>query len=207
MNESVSVRHGAIFTLLLALLLGACGQAPVPDDSPVKGAAMGRNGPGGGHFTLTDQNGRRVSDTDFAGRYRLIYFGYTFCPDVCPVDMRVIGAGLRRFEQSDSALGAKVQPIFISVDPARDTPAVLRQFVANFHPRLIGLTGTPDELARVARAYGASFTREEGATPGTYLMSHSRTAILYGPENEPLTIIPYDHGPQGVADELARWVR
>lgn len=207
MNESVSLRRGGLIVLLLTLLVGACGPAPVPDDSPVKGAAMGRNGPGGGHFTLTDQNGRRVSDTDFAGRYRLIYFGYTFCPDVCPVDMRVIGAGLRRFEQSDSALGAKVQPIFISVDPARDTPAALRQFVANFHPRLIGLTGTPDELARVARAYGASFTREEGVTPGSYLMNHSRTAILYGPDNEPLAIIPYDKGPEGVATELARWVR
>lgn len=207
MNESVSVRRGAIITLLLSLLLGACGPAPVPEDSPVKGAAMGRNGPRGGHFTLTDQNGRQVSDTSFAGRYRLIYFGYTFCPDVCPVDMRVIGAGLRRFEQQDPALGAKVQPIFISVDPARDTPAVLREFVANFHPRLIGLTGTPDELARVARDYGAYYQRREGATPGSYLMDHSRTAILYGPENEPLAIIPYDQGPEGVASELARWVR
>ena len=207
MNESISVHRGGLLLLLLSLLLAACGQAPVPDDSPVKGAAMGRNGPHGGHFTLTDQNGRRVSDTDFAGRYRLIYFGYTFCPDVCPVDMRVIGAGLRRFEQQDRALGAKVQPIFISVDPARDTPAVLREFVANFHPRLIGLTGTPDELAGVARDYGAYFQRREGATAGSYLMDHSRTAVLYGPENEPLAIIPYDQGPEGVASELARWVR
>ena len=207
MNESVSVRRGAIITLLLSLLLGACGPAPLPEDSPVKGAAMGRNGPGGGHFTLTDQNGRRVSDTHFAGNYRLIYFGYTFGPDVCPVDTRVLGAGLTRFEQRDPALGAKVQPIFVTVDPARDTPAVLREFLANFHPRFIGLTGTPEELARVARAYGASYTREEGATPGSYLMQHSRVVVLYGPENEPLAIIPYDQGPDGVANELARWVR
>jgi protein SCO1/2 len=207
MNESVSVRRGSLLALLLAMALGACGPAPVPENSAVKGAAMGRNGPRGGHFTLTDQNGQRVSDTNFNGRYRLIYFGYTFCPDVCPVDMRVLGAGLTRFEQQDPALGAKVQPIFVSVDPARDTPQVLRQFVANFHPRLIGLTGTPEELARVARDYGASFTREEGATPGSYLMNHSRVAVLYSPENEPLTMIPYDRGPDAAAAELARWVR
>jgi protein SCO1/2 len=207
MNESAPVRPAFFLTLLFACLLGACGPAPLPADSAVKGAAMGKNGPRGGHFTLTDQNGRRVSDTDFAGKYRLIYFGYTFCPDVCPVDVRVLGAGLTRFEQRDAALGAKVQLIFVSVDPARDTPAVLRQFVANFHPRLIGLTGTPEELARMARDYGASYTREEGATPGTYLMNHSRVVVLYSPENEPLAIIPYDQGPDGVANELARWVR
>ena len=207
MNESAPVRPAFFLTLLFAFLLGACGPAPLPEDSTVKGAAMGKNGPRGGHFTLTDQNGRRVSDTDFAGKYRLIYFGYTFCPDVCPVDMRVLGAGLTRFEQRDATLGAKVQPIFVSVDPARDTPAVLRQFVANFHPRLIGLTGTPEELARMARDYGASYTREEGATPGTYLMNHSRVVVLYSPENEPLTMIPYDQGPDGVANELSRWVR
>ena len=108
---------------------------------PLKGATMG------GPFTLTDQNGRRVSDRDFAGKYRLVYFGYTFCPDVCPVDLQVIGAGLRRFEASDPARAARVQPIFITVDPARDTPAVLRQYVAAFHPRLIGLTGSAEEIA------------------------------------------------------------
>ena len=153
MNESVSVRRGAILTLLLSLLLGACAQAAPAEDPPLKGARMG------GAFSLTDQNGRRVTERSWPGQYRLVYFGYTFCPDVCPVDMRVLGAGLRRFEEQNPAAGAKVQPIFISVDPARDTPPVLREFVANFHPRLVGLTGTPDELARVARAYGGYFQR------------------------------------------------
>lgn len=201
MNESASVRPAALLILVFAFLLGACGQAAPAGDPPLKNARLG------GAFSLTDQNGRAVTDRTWAGKYRLVYFGYTFCPDVCPVDMRVLGAGLRRFEQNDPAHGALVQPIFISVDPQRDTPQVLREYVANFHPRLVGLTGTPDELARVARAYGASFTREEGATPGSYLMNHSRNAVLYGPEGQPLQIIPYDQGPEGVASELARWVR
>jgi len=95
----------------------------------------------------------------------------------------------------------------VTVDPARDTQPVLREFVANFHPRFVGLTGTPDELARMARAYGASYMRRDGATPGSYLMDHSRNAILYDPQHRPLAIIPYDRGPDAVAAELARWVR
>ena len=201
MNESVSVRRGAIISLLLALLLGACGQSAPAEDPPLAGARLG------GAFSMTDQNGRRVTERSWPGKYTLVYFGYTFCPDVCPVDMRVLGAGLRKFEESDPARGAKVQPLFVSVDPARDTPQVLREFTANFHPRLIGLTGTPDELARMARAYGASYMRQDGVTPGSYLMDHTRNAILYDPDGHPLAMIPYDHGPQGAADELARWVR
>lgn len=201
MNESVSVRRGAILTLLLSLLLAGCGQAAPAEDPPLAGARLG------GAFSMTDQNGRRVNEHSWPGKYTLVYFGYTFCPDVCPVDMRVLGAGLRKFEESDPARGAKVQPLFVSVDPARDTPQVLRAFTANFHPRLIGLTGTPEELARMARAYGASYMRQDGATPGAYLMDHTRNAILYDPDGRPLAMIPYDHGPQGAADELARWVR
>lgn len=201
MNESVLVRRGGFLILLLGLLLGACGQSVPAEDPPLKGARLG------GAFSMTDQNGRRVTERSWPGKYQLVYFGYTFCPDVCPVDMRVLGAGLRRFEESDPARGAKVQPLFVSVDPARDTPQVLRAFTANFHPRLIGLTGTPDELARMARAYGASYLRQDGATPGSYLMDHTRNAILYDPDGQPVVMIPYDRGPQGAADELARWVR
>lgn len=200
MNESVSMRPGGILVLLLALLLGACGSAPA-EEPPLKGARLG------GAFTLTDQTGQRVTDRSWPGKYRLIYFGYTFCPDVCPVDMRVLGAGVRRFEEQDAARGAQVQPIFVSVDPARDTVPVLREYVANFHPRLVGLTGTPDELAAMARAYGASYMRRDGATPGSYLMDHTRNAVLYDPQGLPLAIIPYDQGPEGVASELARRVR
>ncbi len=200
MNESTSVRPAALLILLFALLVGACAQAGPAEDPPLKGASMG------GPFSLTDQNGRRVSDRDFAGRYRLVYFGYTYCPDVCPVDMRVVGAGLQRLEESDPALAAKIQPIFITVDPARDTLPVLRQFVANFHPRMIGLTGTPEEIARVARAYGIYYERGTG-TAGGYLMNHSRYVTLYGPQSEPIAFIPHDQGPDGVVRELRRWVR
>jgi protein SCO1/2 len=198
MNESAS-RLFNIVNLLAALFLGACSSPSAPP--PLEGASMG------GPFTLTDQNGRRVSDRDFAGKYRLIYFGYTFCPDVCPVDMQVIGAGLRRFEAEDQARAARVQPIFISVDPARDTPAVLRQFVAAFHPRMIGLTGSEAEIAQVAREYRIYYERGEPSPGGGYMVNHTRIAVLYGPDGQPMAIIPHDQGPEGVAAELGRWVR
>jgi protein SCO1/2 len=200
MNESAFARPATLIALLLAVVLSGCegGRAAPP---PLEGATMG------GAFTLTDQFGRRVSDTAFAGKYRLVYFGFTFCPDVCPVDMQVIGAGLRQFEADDAARAARVQPIFISVDPARDTPAVLRQFVANFHPRFVGLTGGEDEIARTARAYGVFYERARPGQGGGYNVNHSRMIVLYGPEGQPIAIVPHDRGPAAVAGELERWVR
>jgi len=199
MNECALRRPAALISLLLAMLLGACAPEPA-GDPPRKGAPMG------GPVALTDQNGRRVGDRDFADKYRLVYFGYTFCPDVCPVDLQVIGAGLRRFEASDAARAARVQPIFVTVDPERDTPAVLRQYVSAFHPRLLGLTGSAEEIAAVARAYRINYGRGAGPAGG-YLMNHTRIAVLYGPDGLPLVIIPHDRGPDGVAAELDRWVR
>jgi protein SCO1/2 len=203
MNERRALRALAgLIALSLALFVAACHRdAPPP---PLEGATMG------GPFTLTDQDGRRVSDTDFAGKYRLIYFGYTFCPDVCPTDLAMIGAAMRRLESSDPDVAAKVQPIFVSVDPARDTPAVLKRYVAAFHPRLIGLTGSEEEIARVAREYAVYYHREPpqpGAAPDQYLVDHSRMAVLYGPDSKPIAIMPEDQGPDGIVQELKRWVR
>ncbi len=199
MNESAALRPFFLLALLAALLAGCQRDPGAP---PLAGATMG------GAFTLSGSNGRRVSDRDFAGKYRLVYFGYSFCPDVCPVDLQVVGAGLRQFEQSDAARAAKVQPIFITVDPRRDTPDVLRRYVAAFHPRLIGLSGSEAEIARTARAYGVYYTHERPAQPGgEYLVNHSRMIVLYGPQGEPIAIVPHDQGPAGVAGELDRWVR
>lgn len=202
MNECARLRLSAVIPLLLALFLGGCQRDVVPP--PLEGATMG------GPFTLTDQNGRRVSDTDFAGKYRIVYFGFTFCPDVCPADLATIGAGLRQFESGDPGRAARVQPLFISVDPARDTPPVLRAYVANFHPRMVGLTGSEEEISRVARAYGVYFQRGrlDPAHPDRgYPVDHSRIVVLYGSDGKPIVILPHDRGPGGVADELDRWVR
>lgn len=162
----------------------------------------------GGPLNLIGGDGQRVPDSRFAGRYRIVYFGFTFCPDVCPVDLALIGAGLRRFEAQDAARAERVVPIFITVDPARDTPAVVRAYAARFHPRIVALTGSDEEIAQVARRYGVMYQRQQPAQPGgAYLVDHSRYVVLYGPEGQPITILPHDQGPDAFAAELARWVR
>ena len=190
----------AILAAAAALSLAAC--SPTSGDSPpLQGATIG------GPFTLTDQDGKRVSDRDFAGKYRLVYFGFTYCPDVCPVDLQLIGQGLRQFEKEDPARAAKLQPIFITVDPERDSPAVMKQYVAAFHPRLIGLTGSPEEIAAVVKRFGAYHMKGEVDDAGGYSVDHARTALLFGPQGEPIAIVPHDQGPGAVAAELERWVK
>src|SRR3546814_13507618 len=131
-------------TLILAFgaaLAGCNGAADgAPAKPPLEGARIG------GAFTLTDQNGKTVRDSDFAGKYRLVYFGYSFCPDICPVDLQKLMRGLSQFEKTDAARGAKVAPLFITVDPERDTSEALKTFVQRYHPRPLGLPGHPEPI-------------------------------------------------------------
>jgi protein SCO1/2 len=199
MNETRKPRAAPLLVLLAGLALAACSGGN--GEPPLKGAAIG------GPFTLTDQDGRPASERDFAGRYRIMYFGFTHCPDVCPTDLAVLGQALRQFEKSDPARAARVVPIFISVDPERDTPAVLKDYVAAFHPRLVGLTGTPAQVADTVRRYGAYGEKEAPEAGGGYNVNHSRIAELIGPAGEPIALLPYDKGAEAVAAELDRWVR
>jgi protein SCO1/2 len=187
---------------LAAMTLAGCNAQPAAQPSPpLAGARIG------GPFSLTDQNGRTVTDRDFAGKYRIVYFGYTFCPDVCPVDVQTIGAGLKAFEARDAARGAKVVPIFVTIDPERDTPAVIKQFVANFHPRMVGLTGAPATIDAVAKAYGVYHAKQKPGPGGGYMVDHTRQAYLMDRDGKPMALLPTEQGADKVADELARWVQ
>ncbi|CAN5560367.1 SCO family protein [soil metagenome] len=165
-----------------------------------------RGGPGGfgtamvgGPFTLTDQTGKRVSDTDFRGKYMLIFFGYTYCPDVCPTELQVMSAAL---DQLGSSAG-KIQPIFITIDPERDTPELMKAYVANFHPRLIGLTGSPAEIAAAGKAYRVYYARAKGyETAKDYLMDHSTILYLMGPDGKYVTHSTYSTDAKALADDL-----
>ena len=197
MNETSQPRFQPILVLLAALAIAACSG----DEPPLQGAAIG------GPFTLTNQDGRQVSERDFAGKYRIMYFGFTHCPDVCPTDLAVIGQALRRLEKSDPARAARVAPIFVSVDPERDTPTVLKEYVAAFHPRLVGLTGTPRQVAAMIRSYGAYAAKEGPESGDNYNVNHSRLAELIGPDGKPIALLPYEKGAEAMAAELERWVK
>ena len=186
--------------LLGALALSACQQQPAARP-PLDGARIG------GPFQLTDGNGRPFTERNLAGRYALVYLGYTFCPDVCPTDMAAIGAGLKQVEKTDPALGAKVVPVFVSVDPTRDTPAVVKRFATTFHPRAIGLTGTPEAIKQVAAKYGVFYGRGDASAGGGYLVNHSRAAYLMGPDGKPIALLGQDGGPDAVAATIRQWVK
>ena len=201
MNKFLSLFSAALLLSLLAACNPASTGDNASDEAPLAGAKIG------GGFTLTNQDGEKVSDTDFVGQYRIIYFGYTYCPDVCPVDLQRLMQGLALAEKNDPSLAKKIQPIFITIDPERDGPEQLKQYVSSFHPRLIGLTGTPDEIAEVAKKYLIIYDKRKEAGASEYLVDHSRQGYFFGPKGEPIALLPYDGTPQEIADEITRWMR
>ena len=152
----------------------------------------------GGPFNLVDQDGKAVTEADFKGRFMLVYFGYTFCPDVCPTSLSAMADALDMLgDKAD-----KIVPVFITVDPERDTPEQMKMYVKYFHPRLVGLSGTVDQVAAAANAYKAYFARasEEGEEEDEYLMDHSSITYLMGPDGQ--FVSHFSHGVDG--DEMAK---
>ena len=187
----------ALAAVAVALLAG-CNAAP-PPAGPLAGSGVG------GAFAMVDQDGRAVTDRSYAGKYRLMYFGYTFCPDVCPVDVQKIAQGMKLFTATDPGRAARVVPMFITVDPDRDTPAVMKTFVRAFSTTMVGLTGTPAQAAamrKVFRIYAA-----KAGNGANYLVDHSATIYLMDPANRPITFLEHDATPQAIAAELATYVR
>lgn len=189
--------------LFLATLAFAGVSACSVEKGPLDGASIGAP------FTLTNQNNKKVTWDSFKGLYRLVYFGYTYCPDVCPVDLQRITQAFAAFEKQDPTRAAKVQPIFITLDPERDTVPVIKNYVAAFHPRLIGLTGTPDDIAKVAKDFAVIYSKE--GTGKDYLVAHSRTPYLFGPDGQPIALIPVGEGldttPKAILATLDQWVK
>ena len=136
----------------------------------------------GGPFTLVDQAGRKVTDKDFRGQYLMIYFGYTYCPDVCPTSLTNMSDAIDLLGEK----GAKVTPMLITIDPARDTSEHLREYATYFHPRLHALTGSPEQIAAVAKAYRVYYSKvkQEDETEDDYLMDHSSVTYVMGPDGQ-----------------------
>jgi protein SCO1/2 len=167
-----------------------------------------RGGPGGtgtgtalvgGPFTLTDQDGKRVTDQDFRGKYMLIFFGYTYCPDFCPSELQVMSAALDELGSE----GDKIQPIFITIDPARDDAATLKVYVGNFHPRMIGLTGSEADIATVAKEYRVYYAKAKGyENKPDYLMDHSTIVYFMGPDGKFVKHFTYGTDAKALAQGL-----
>jgi protein SCO1/2 len=155
--------------------------------------------PIGAPFTLSDPAGRRVSLADFRGRLVLLYFGFASCPDVCPTDLALIGAALVQLGPA----AREVQPLFVTLDPARDTPAVLREYAAAFHPRFIALTGTEDEVRRVATDFKVFFEKVELPATQTYAIDHTAYTFLLDRKGEFVILFP----PGTPADRMEYMLR
>jgi protein SCO1/2 len=200
MNRAVMPR--ALLALAFPLILVAC--SPAADtaaaDAPLAGAAIG------GPFTLVDSSGKTVRWSDFDGKYRIVYFGYTYCPDVCPNDMTLLMKGFAAYKQEHPDLAVQVVPMFISVDPERDTPKVVGEFTHAFSDDLLGLTGSPDQVAQAAREFAIYYEKGKPNSEGGYLVNHSTQAYLMGRKGEPIALVPIDEGSKAVTASLEKWV-
>jgi protein SCO1/2 len=158
--------------LLAALLLGAGGFMWLGGNGDSGGLRIG------GPFTLQNGSGKTVTDRDFRGQYMLVYFGYTFCPDVCPTTLTAVADAMDKLGPDAS----RIRTVFITVDPKRDTPAVVGQYAAAFGPNVVGLTGTPEEIAKAAKAYRVYYAEHRtGSGPNDYVMDHSSVLYLMDP--------------------------
>jgi cytochrome oxidase Cu insertion factor (SCO1/SenC/PrrC family) len=189
--------------LVVASLLG-CNSALAteqPSAAQMMDDLMYGRGPVGGPFTLTDQAGKPRSDSEFRGKLMIVYFGYTFCPDVCPTDLMAITQAL-------DALGpaaADVQPVFITIDPERDSK-VLADYVAAFHRSFVGLTGSPDAIRKVADSYKAFYAKVPGERCGEYSFDHAGVIYLMGRNGEYLGFMPPQTNPDRLTEILRKYL-
>ena len=162
-------------------------------------AVAGGAGAVGGPFTLTDENGKRVTDKEVLSQPSLVYFGYTFCPDVCPADIA------RNAEATDALeeMGYLVQPVIISVDPKRDTPEVLKEWTESIHPRMIGLTGTSDEIAAVAKEYKTYYKVPDDTSDPYYSVDHMTQTYLMLPKHGFVEFYDRETDPEKMASSVA----
>ena len=204
------MRSGACALVVVASLFGlfASGSAAEEQASGEQASAaqmmddlMYGRGSVGGPFTLTDASGKPRSDSEFRGKLMIVYFGYTYCPDVCPADLMAITQAL-------DALGPAaegVQPVFITVDPERDTK-VLGEYVAAFHHSFVGLTGSPDEIRKVANSYKAFYAKVPDPRSGDYSIDHAGVIYLMGRNGEYLGFMPPQTNPERLTEVLRKYL-
>jgi cytochrome oxidase Cu insertion factor (SCO1/SenC/PrrC family) len=194
----LNTRLFALLTLLIAL--GILGAAALTVLKPALGPVTTGEALVGGPFSLTTHTGERVSNETFRGKFMLLVFGFTYCPDVCPTELQVVSAALDQM----GAKAADIQPLFVTIDPERDTPAALAPYVGNFHPRLVGLTGTAEEIRSIAAAYRVYYARAKGGSGDDYLMDHSSIIYLMDRDGRFLKHFSYTTDAAALAEGISR---
>jgi protein SCO1/2 len=158
----------------------------------------------GGPFTLVNAQGKTVRAADFDGQYRLIYFGYTYCPDICPTTLVDMTRGLEKLAENAPAKAKRIKPIFISVDPQRDDVPAVRAYIENFHPRFAGLTGSPQQVKAAANAFHVFYEKVKQDRPeGEYLVNHSSYIYLLGPDGRYIDHFKHTTAADKLAEALA----
>jgi cytochrome oxidase Cu insertion factor (SCO1/SenC/PrrC family) len=187
--------------LWLMLTPALAGETPTRSPAEVMDILMWNREPVGGPFELTDHTGKTRTERDFRGKLMLVYFGFTYCPDICPADLQAIGLAIDKL----GADGDSVQPLFITVDPERDTAAHLAEYVPMFHPRLIGLTGSADAIRKAADAYKVYYAKVDPGKedPGYYTVDHTAYIYLMDREGNYLGFFP----PGTSADRMVEIIR
>jgi cytochrome oxidase Cu insertion factor (SCO1/SenC/PrrC family) len=189
-----AVRASIILTAMA--VAGPIAADEMPSAARLMDDLMWGRGPIGGPFALVDHTGKLRSDAEFRGKLLVIYFGYTYCPDVCPTDLMAIAQAI----ESLGPAGEMVQPIFISVDPERDAPDRLAEYVSAFHPRMIGMTGTPDQVRKVALSYKAYYAKVSETNGTDYAIEHTGVVYLVGLFGEYLGFIPPQTSPERLVE-------
>jgi cytochrome oxidase Cu insertion factor (SCO1/SenC/PrrC family) len=158
----------------------------------------------GGPFTAVDHTGRTVTEKDFLGKYMLVFFGFTACPDVCPTELQVMTEALNQLGPSAD----RITPVLVSIDPERDTPDMLKDYISNFHPRMVGLTGSPQQIAMLAKTFRVYYAKVENKdNPGNYTMDHTSIVYLMGPDGKFLNHFSYSTDAAGLAESLRQVIR
>jgi protein SCO1 len=199
MMQSLRVLAALLLVTYAGAAPSACAQAPERSAAELMDAVMWNREPIGGPFALTDQNGARRTEADFRGKLMLVYFGFTYCPDVCPTDLQQMGLAVDRL----GSAGETVQPIFVTVDPERDTAAHLRDYLPLFHPRFVGLTGEPTAVQEAARAYRVYYKKVMWDGGSDYTVDHSAFIYLMDRDGSYLGFFP----PGTSAERLAETIR
>ncbi len=193
------------FALAVALIAGLsmpCVAEPRRSAAETMDILMWAREPVGGPFALIDHTGTARTEQDFRGKLLLVYFGFTYCPDVCPADLQNIGLAL---DQLGTA-GGRVQPLFVTLDPERDTPAHLADYVLAFHPRLIGLTGDDAAIRAAADAYKVYYAKVTNEGGNDYTVDHTAFIYLMGPDGRYLGFFPPGTGAERIAEMLRQQI-